>query len=89
MNLKTVSKVGSITAVNSCKMPLMKEVKSCNGSKKFHPHEVFCFINLVSALQTLILRVVFWIGVNLQETHFRKQGFRMFMVGEFGRLSCQ
>ena len=81
-----VSKVGSITTVRSCKfqpfkhireckMPLMKEIISCNGNQKLYPHRIFCFINLVSALQTLILRTGFLEQCESTRNKFSEAGF--------------
>ena len=39
-----------------CNASLMKEIVTCNGSKRFYPHRVYCFSNLVSDLQALVRR---------------------------------
>lgn len=60
-----VTKVGTRTIITTCKSKqfqkscnhlLMKEVITSGGTKKFYPHKVYCFISLISYLQTLIMR---------------------------------
>lgn len=40
----------------SCGKALLKEVISSKGKKKLYPHLMFCYCNLISSLQKLVLR---------------------------------
>ena len=60
-----LTKTGSCTVINrcsfklfskTCNQPLMKEVISCSGTRKFYRHKVCCFTSLISSLQALVLR---------------------------------
>lgn len=62
--------MGSKTTVNSCtfqpfptirvcNVPLMKEIASVGGHRRFYPYKIFCFVNVVAALQTFVLRTGF------------------------------
>ena len=63
-----IRKVGSQTYVNhclfkpfkkACKTPLMKEIVSSCGNRKFYPHAIFCIVSLITSLQALVLRTGF------------------------------
>ena len=60
-----LEKVGTATVVRrcvhkhfnrTCNELLMKEIVCSSGHKRFYPHKVFCFSNLICSLQTLVLR---------------------------------
>ena len=40
----------------TCKQPLMREIRSNSGTTKFYPHKVYCFVSLISSLQTFVMR---------------------------------
>lgn len=60
-----IRKVGSTTYCTyqpfkkACNEPLMKEVVSSSGHRKFYPHAIFCSASLITSLQALVLRTGF------------------------------
>ena len=63
-----IRKVGSRAYINRCTYkpfkkvcnePLMKEVVSSSGHRKFYPHAIFCFASLIASLQALVLHTGF------------------------------
>lgn len=65
---KCLEKVGSRKVVsrctfkpfrNTCNEPLMKVVVSSSGHQRFYPHKFYCFLNLISSLQILLLQTGF------------------------------
>ena len=42
-----------------CNQLLIREVVTCNGSRRFCPHRFYCYSSLVSDLQSLVLRCGF------------------------------
>ena len=65
ISLRIVEKVGSSTYATKCKckhfkktcnQPMMREIKSSNGTTKFCPHNIYCFVSLIASLQALVMR---------------------------------
>ena len=40
----------------TCNQPMMREIKSSNGTTKFYPHKVYGFVSLIASLQALVMR---------------------------------
>ena len=65
---KCIEKVGTRLVINhctfkpfqkTCNQPLMKAVVSSSGHERFYPYKVYCFVNLISSLQALVLHTGF------------------------------
>ena len=54
----------------TCNEQFMKEIVSSSGNRKFYPHSVYCFLNLTSSLQALVLRTGF-----IQQCESKREAF--------------